>query len=142
MYSFVIGPEDSHDDSVDKIHDLEKKYKIKFPEVLVEYYSKCDGNPIILSKITIDGYECEIAKIVPIISDKMSFEDIVDNDRVDGFLPTNFYPIARDRGGDYYYWDSKTEVVYLILVDDYENPFKVSDSINAFFEMIEKSNKN
>ena len=86
-----------------------------------------------MSVITISGYDCEIAKIVPILAEKMSFESITDIDKADGFIPSDYYPIARDRGGNYYYWDSNMGDVYLVLVDDYENPFKVADSVEDFF---------
>ena len=133
MYNFVKGQEGKHDDSLKMISILEEKYHIKFPAELKDYYYKYDGEKINLVITESNGYECEIAKIVPIIADKMTFETIVENDRMDGFVPNNFYPIARDRGGNYYYWENETEKVYLLIVDDIEHPFMVADSINNFF---------
>lgn len=133
MYDFVKGKEGRHFESLKKIGELEKKYSVVFPEILNEYYFKYDGEKIDLAAITVNGYKCEVAKIVPIISEKMDFEVIADNDRADGFIPEEYYPIARDRGGDYYYWDAKTGEVYLVLVDDFENPFKVADTVEEFF---------
>ena len=71
----------------------------------------------------------------------MSFESIVDNDKEDGFVPDNLYPIARDRGGNYYYWDNETGYVFLLIVDDIDNPFKVADSINDLFTKLNDVNK-
>lgn len=136
MYKFVKGTEGEHLKSLDKISELEKKYSIKFPKSLKEYYFKYDGEKINVCIITINGYDCEIAKIVPIIAEKMNFEAITDNDKADGFIPMNYYPLARDRGGNYYYWDSKTGEVFLLLVDDFENPFKVADSVDDFLIML------
>lgn len=138
MYSFVKGRDGKHDDSLRKITELEKKYHIKFSEELKDYYYKYDKESINLSIIEIDGYECEIAKIVPIVAEKMDFETIVDNDKADGFVPDNLYPIARDRGGNYYYWNAETENVFLVFVDDIDNPFKVADSIKDFFIRMSK----
>ncbi len=139
IYKFVEGCEKNHDDSIDKISELEKKYLIKFPEILKEYYKKYDGEKIILTCFKVNGYECEVAKIVPIIAEKMSFEYIVDNDRTDGFLPADYYPIARDRGGNYYYWSSESGKVMLVLTDDYDNPFEAAASIQDFFAKMNES---
>lgn len=137
MFDFVKGTESAHEDSLRKIAMLEEKYSINFPDILKEYYSKFDGEKIELVTFFIDGFECEVAKIVPIISEKMNFESVTDNDKADGFMPADYYPIARDRGGDYYYWDSQTGKVYLVFVDDYENPFEVAGSVKEFFSKLD-----
>ncbi len=136
MFKFVNGQEKEHLDSINKVEQLEKKYNIIFPDVLKEYYKKYDGEKIILSTFEKNGYECEVAKIVPIIAEKMDFEKITDNDRIDGFISEDLYPLARDRGGNYYYWSSKNEKVFLILVDDFENPFEVANSVKEFFDLL------
>ena len=134
MYDFVNGKEGQHLESLKEIEKLEKKYGIEFPQVLKEYYSKYDGEKIHLRTLMVDGYEWEVAKFVPIVSEKMNFESIADGDREDGFISADYYPIARDRGGNYYYWDAKTGNVYLVLVDDYEEPIKVADSVGQFLQ--------
>lgn len=136
MYNFVQGVAQKHVDAIEKINALEKRYSINFPEELKEYYSLYNGEKIILSKFDVNGYECEVAKVVPVVADKMSFESIVENDRADGFIPQNFYPLARDRGGNLYYWEANTQKVYLVFSDDYENPFKVAESIKDFFDKL------
>lgn len=140
MYKFINGIEGNHVDSVDAILMLEKKYSITFPNVLKEYYLKYDGEKIKLTTFIIDGYECEVTKIVPIMADSMNFENITDNDKRDGFIPNIFYPLARDRGGNYYYWSSVSEKVFLVFVDDFENPFKICDTVEEFFEILENGN--
>lgn len=135
-YSFVMGEEGNHEESISKITFLEDKYSIKFPGELSEYYKKYDGEKIKLSIITIDGYECEISKIIPIIGEKTSFEIITDRFKKDGFMPMTCYPLARDRGGDYYCWDSETHKVSLFLVDDIDNPFVVAKNIEDFFKLL------
>lgn len=133
MFDFVKGQEGAHEDSLKMISILEEKYHIKFPDELKEFYYKYDGEKINVVIADMNGYECEIAKMVPIIADKMNFEAIVENDRKDGFIPPNLYPVARDRGGNYYYWDNDTEKVYLLIVDDIDHPFMVANSLKEFF---------
>ncbi len=49
------------------------------------------------------------------------------------------YPLARNEGGDYFYWDVRDENVYMIYCDDIENPVWVCESIKAFFELMENN---
>lgn len=138
MFSFVQEPAvKAERETVDtEIRKLENKYKIKFPEVLRKYYLGFDGARIKLQRLEIRGYSCEVSGIVPICGDGLSFEKIVENDRTDGFISEDFYPLATDRGGDIYYWDAKSEHVYLMLADDIENPFLASNSVADFFELL------
>lgn len=133
MFEFLKGREKNCEESIKKIRELEKKFSISFPNELVEFYSMYDGEKFELRKIDVKGYECEVAKIVPIIADKMFFESIVENDRADGFIPNDYYPLARDRGGNIYYWKAATYEVFLVFCDDYENPYKIADSVKDFF---------
>ena len=142
MFDFVINKHVEHLECEEKIIELEKKYGIKFPDMLKIYYKKYDTEQIFLCKFSVKGINLEVAKMVPLVAKKMSFEELVTNDREDALLPNTMYPIARDRGGNYYYWDSDSEEVYIYFCDDYDNPFKVSDSIVAFFEMLDNSIKN
>lgn len=137
MFEFVNGESGEHNDSLKKIKFLEEKYSIVFPQILKDYYLKFDGEKIRLKVFSVNGYDCEVAKIVPIIAEKMNFEAITDDDRIEGLIPNSFYPIARDRGGNYYYWDSETYKVYLVLIDDYENPFEVAKSVDAFLDILD-----
>lgn len=140
MYRFVKVKKDRHDDSVKRIRDIEKEYKITFPKALKEYYMGYDNAPINLTKITVNGYQCEVAKIIPIIGEKQNFEKIHEADKKDGFIPSEFCPLARDRGGNYYYWNAKNGSVYLLLNDDIENPFEVSKDVRSFFELLNAAN--
>ncbi len=138
MFDFIKEDEQDHQDSINRIFSLEEKYKIRFPSLLKDFYSKYDGASMELSKFEVGNTICEVSKIIPIIAEKMDFESIVDNDRIDGLLPETYYPLARDRGGNIYYWDSTNENIYVVYNDDYENPFKVANSISDFFELLTK----
>lgn len=133
MFEFIKGKEKKCEESIKKIKEIENKYGILFPDKLVEFYSLYDGEKIDLRKFEVNGFECEVVKIVPIIADKMFFESIVESDRADGFIPKDYFPLARDRGGNFYYWKSETYEVFLVFCDDYENPYKVADTVNDFF---------
>ena len=136
MFKFLKGKEKNCEESVKKIREMEQKYNVSFPNELIDFYKMYDGEKIELKKFDVDGFECEVAKIVPIIAEKMSFESIVENDRKDGFIPDDYYPLARDRGGNFYYWKAKTYEVFLVFCDDYENPYKVAVSVRDFFSKL------
>ena len=51
----------------------------------------------------------------------------------------HLYPLARNEGGDYFYWDVRDENVYMIYCDDVENPVWVCDSMKAFFDLMENN---
>lgn len=118
---------------------LEAKYDISFPPVLREFYRRHDGQKIALCKFRVNGYWCEVSSIVPICAERMNFERITDNDREDGFISSLLFPLAMDRGGNLYYWQKGTEKVFLLLSDDIENPFLVTSSIQAFFDLLERA---
>ena len=139
MFEFVKDKAEKQDSILAEIKRLEKKYSIHFPQALKDFYHQYDNKGIKLCSLDIDGYQCEVAKIVPILAPASNFESIKDEELADGFIPKEYYPIARDRGGDYYYWDSKSGNVFLVLVDDFENPFKVASSVEEFFEMLSSS---
>lgn len=140
MFKFINGNEGNHVDSIEKISKLEEKYSIVFPECLKDFYQKFDGEKIKLTTFAVEGYECEVSKIIPIVADKMDFEYIKDNDISDGFVSDDFYPLARDRGGNYYYWEAKTGRVLLVFSDDFDNPFVISSSVKNFFELLDITN--
>ena len=141
MYNFLKDTTKHNHTTISDITRIEEKYSIKFPSILKNFYLDYDGNKINLCKFDIEGYLCEVAKLIPLNASGLTFEKIVDNDRIDGFISKDFYPIASNRGGDFYYWSDTTEKVYLILADDIENPFEVSKSIEEFFEILNGSNQ-
>ncbi len=137
MFDFIKEHPHRKNDIRSDINRIEKKYDIMFPDILRNYYENYDGAKINTVIFDINGYECEVAKMVSLVDESLPFEMIVDNDKEDGFLADTFYPIARDRGGNYYYWDSVTYEVYLVLNDDCDNPFRVAKSVEQFFEVLD-----
>ena len=138
MFDFLADPASKADKlQVEKeIQRITAKYEVTFPQDLYNYALAYDGAKINLCIFKVNGYTCEVSKIVPICGDGLTFEKIVNNDRADGFISERFYPLAADRGGDIYYWDAWSGAIYLVLTDDIENPFKVCNSVREFFELL------
>jgi len=118
------------------ISRIEKEYGIVFSKALKDFYLLYGNKPISPVPFYVDGYEFSISKVVPIIAEGLTFEKIVKNDRIDGFIPTSYYPIAQDRGGNVVYWDAETGKVYYLLSDDIENHCLVSNSVDEFMETV------
>ena len=137
MYNFLKETTKHNHTAISDITRIEEKYSIKFPSILKNFYLDYDENKINLCKFNVDGYSCEVAKIIPLNANGLTFEKIVENDRADGFIDKDFYPIASNRGGDFYYWSSKTGKVYLVLADDIDNPFVVSSNVETFFSLMD-----
>ena len=137
MYNFLKETTKHNHTTISDITRIEEKYSIKFPSILKNFYLDYDENKINLCKFNVDGYSCEVAKIIPLNANGLTFEKIVENDRADGFIDKDFYPIASNRGGDFYYWSSKTGKVYLVLADDIDNPFVVSSNVETFFSLMD-----
>lgn len=138
MYKFLREPSSKVDtEKIEKtVQGLERKYGISFPSAVKDYALEADGASIKLCCFEIDGYVCEVSKIIPVCNGNLTFEKIADNDRVDGFISPSLYPLASNRGGDFYYWDANSDAVYLIFADDIENPFKICSSTEEFFNLL------
>lgn len=136
-YTFLKEPVPSVDREkiAAAIQELEGKYHMTFPQTFREYAMACDRAKIKLQQLLVNGYSCEVFQIVPICGEGLTFAGVVENDRQDGFISPHFYPLASDRGGDYYYWDDETGKVYLVRSDDVDTPFEVSASVRDFFAL-------
>lgn len=137
MYDFIKTIVHPNKVEIEKtIECIEHKYGILFPAKYREYAICYDRSLLTPVSLNVNGYVCEVAKIIPLCGDGLTFEKIVENDRDDGFISNSLYPIAANRGGDTYYWDCNLGAVYLLLSDDIENPFKISNSVEEFFALL------
>lgn len=136
-YNFIKKINNEFHVTEEEIAIVEKEYGIKFPQVLREYYAKYNGDYIKLCTFFVEGYEYGVAKVVQLKYGTATFEKIVKNDREDGFIDSNMFPLARNEGGDYFYWDIVSEAVFMCYCDDIENPIYISNNIEDFFAMME-----
>lgn len=123
------------------IISLEEAFNIKIPQGLKKYYLKYGNSRVVKPcEFEVDGFKTDVSEFVSINkNDKASFYEVMDSGLSDGWIPDNFYPIAHDYGGNYYFWDSTNEHVYLIFNDDVENPVEICKSIKDFFKLIKKN---
>lgn len=141
MYSFIKKMKDDEKITIEDIAEIEKTFSFQMPEILKEYYLANNGASIHRCIFSIDGYEVEVAKLVELKYGYLPLEKIIEMDRKDGFISPNMIPIARNSGGDYYYWDSKSGKVYLFLCDSIENPIWICQNVEEFFSLLQKNSQ-
>lgn len=139
MYNFIKQQKEDYHITKEDLENIEKKYGILFPEVLKKYYLEHNGDTIKLCTFDIDGYNYEIAKIVQLKYGSATFEHIVDGDREDKIIDENMFPVARNEGGDYYYWNKENENINLYYCDDIEYPIYICKNMEELFEIMQKS---
>ncbi len=136
MYKFIKSVYKSQATEQD-INDLEKKWNICFPKLLKEYYMKYDNSKIYICRIIVDGFEHELSGILPIQGTGYSLNQAINNDRLDELISEEYTPFAYNRGGDYYYWNSTDEGIYVIYCDDIESYIHICDGFETFFSIME-----
>ena len=141
MYSFIKKMKDDEKITIEDIAEIEKTFSFQMPEILKEYYLANNGASIHRCIFSVDGYEVEVAKLVELKYGYLPLEKIIEMDRKAGFISPNMIPIARNSGGDYYYWDSKSGKVYLFLCDSIENPIWICQNVEEFFSLLQKNSQ-
>jgi hypothetical protein len=139
MYSCIKSIKDDEKISIDDVLEIEQRFGFKMPEILREYYLMYNGASIYNCVFSIDGYEVEVAKLVELKYGVLPLEKIIEMDREDGFIPSNMIPVARNSGGDYYYWNDQSGQVYLYLSDCIEDPILICENLEEFFALLEKN---
>ncbi len=161
MYNFIKEIRPGFQITPEEIHEIEEKYEIQFPQALVQFYLECNGAEARLCYFEADededdedfedgnddfeedgddfeykyeDYPYEVRSIVPLRYGRLTFEQIIDNDR--DYMDNNMFPIASNQGGDCYYWDRNSEKIYLYYSDDIEEPIFICHTIRRFFEKL------
>lgn len=123
------------------IAEIEKKYQMKFPAALRNYYLSYGDCLIHTCEFQINGVLREVNAIIPLsFNERLHFSKIVERERAEEWIPKTFYPFAYDSGGNYYYWDATNGKIYLIFSDDVDKPKGICDSIDDFFSLLENCN--
>ena len=139
MYAFIEKANTEIDSGLveSEISALEGEYGIVFPPVLKDYYTAFDASEIKVCVILTDEYEFEVSDIIPICGEELTFREITNENREDGWISKDFYPLAMNEGGDLYYWSTQSGYVFFLPNDHIEHPVKVCNSIGEFFYLME-----
>ena len=140
MYKFIKKlHEECKIDPLD-IQALEKKFDIKFPSEMVDFYLQYNDAEIYLSEIETEEDKPQVFAFYPIRYRHSRYEGTIDETmlsfRQDGFFDPKMIPFAGDQGGDPYFCDSISGEIYLIRSDDIDEPIKICDSFNEFLSRL------
>ncbi|MGB4091478.1 MAG: SMI1/KNR4 family protein [Ruminococcus flavefaciens] len=142
MFRFLEDEIDNREQSSERITYLEKKYDIVFPDILRQLYARTDSNSMKMCEIEVDGVTYVAANLVTLIDGDIDFEYAADDSRDEpmcNFVPSDWYPLAYDNSGNYFYWSSNTHQVYFLDTENVDKQVLMSDSIEAFFELLNNS---
>lgn len=119
------------------INEIEMKFKIKIPNALKNYYLMYGNSSIKTCQFKVNGFLCDIAAFISIdVNDSMSFYKVVEYGKSDGWLPNNFFPFAYDSGGNFYFWNTINQHIYLAFNDEIDNFYEICESADAFFKLL------
>jgi len=141
MFKFIESEELDKKVTEDYINELEKKMKIVFHNILREYYLKHNFSNEKECTFRIEGIDADFILncIIPLKYGKVSLEKQYEWVLKDDYLSNELIPLAIDMDEDNYYWNSKTGKVYYISASNVENPILVCNSVDEFFEILNKS---
>ena len=141
MFKFLIEEIDNKGKSEERIAYLEQKYDIVFPAILRLLYSKITSGEMKMCEFEIVDRHFAVTRIVHLEDEDIDFEFIADDERDEpmcNYIPCDWYPLA-EYGGNYYYWSSNTHRIYYVDHEDVEEQMLISDSIEAFIELLNNS---
>jgi len=116
---------------IEALEVFERENKIKFPKLLRTYLLEYGDAPIKECNFKNKKYLTNLSQICNPLKE--------DNLKLEGFIPHNFYAIAYDSGGNYFYWNAEDNKVYMAFNDDIDNIFVFFNSVEEMFKEMEKS---
>ena len=128
---YKFNMEEKRPIKLDSIEKFEKENNIKFPKLLKNYWLEYGDAPIKECNFKDKKYLTNLRQICS------PFKE--DNLKKEGFIPNSFYAIAYDAGGNYFYWNSEDDKIYMAFDEDIDNPFVFFNSVEEMFKEMEKS---
>lgn len=125
--------------TLEYIRKLESKLKISFPNVLIEYYTHHNKAELLEPTFIIEGLEFTVEFIIPLCNGRVCVEKILSFNSGNEYIPKTFIPLAEDIMGSDFYWDSSNRKVYYLYMGNVENPIPICNTVEQFFELLNKS---
>lgn len=122
-----------------QIEDFEKKYNLQLPARLKDFYQQYSGCPMdrIFFRVgnghyTLDGFH-------QLFSGSMCVEHVLDIYQQSGRIPASYFPLGVSQDGDDFFYDTFDDKVYLVSLDHPKNPTLIANSLDEFFDLLEKA---
>lgn len=138
MFNFVKEDNPKSKVSVEYIDEFQKKYNLSFPKILKDYYLQHNGADIQECSFQKKGFDFCVTMLRDLNYGILPIEKILEYNKNNEAIPNTFIPLALDFDDDDYYWDSKDGKVYYLCTDNVEHPIPLFDSVEEFFDTLNK----
>lgn len=139
MFKFISNISSKDNVSMDYIQEFEDKWNINFPDILITYYTNYNKAELKEFSFYIHDLEFSVEFIIPLRYGNVCVEKILSFNEDNEYIPKSFIPLAEDIDGEDFYWDSSNGKVYYLSMENVENPIPVCDTVEQFFEILNKS---
>lgn len=138
MFDFICEEMGKEPVTEAELRTVENALHISFTPILREFYTKYNRVTLKENSFHVDGDEFRVDYIIPVVYGKSCLEKVMGY-RWRKFLPQSFVPLAKDEDGEFYFWDIGKGGVFYVAMGNIEHPVPVCGSVEAFFELLNKS---
>lgn len=139
MFKFISNDSNKDNVPLDYISEFEKKKSITFPDVLVDYYMNHNKAELKEVNFSIHNLEFSVEFLIPLKYGNVCVEKILSFNEGNEYISKTFIPLAEDIDGEDFYWDSSNGKVYYLSMENVENPIPICNSVEQFFEILNRS---
>ena len=139
MFNFIARDSSQNNVTLEYIRNFEEIRGISFPDVLVDFYM--NHNKAVLEDVSFSVHNLAftVEFIIPLQHGNVCVEKILSFNEKNEYISKTLIPLAEDTDGEDFYWDSASGKVYYISMENVENPVPICDSVEQFFEILNKS---
>lgn len=139
MFKFISNDSGKDNVGLDYIREFEENWDLSFPDILVDFYSNHNKAQLEEFSFFIHNLEFSVEFIIPLRYGNVCVEKILLFNKGNEYIPKTFIPLAEDIDGEDFYWDSSSGKVYYLSMENVENPIPICDTVEQFFEILNKS---
>lgn len=141
MFNFISGENSEKNVTHEYINELENKLNIKFPDILIDFYTHYNTADIREFSFFVHNLEFSVEFIIPLLYGNVCVEKILSFNESNEYISKTFIPLAEDVDGEDFYWDASNGKVYYLSMENVEHPIPICDSVEQFFEILNNSCK-
>lgn len=139
MFKFISNDSGKDNVGLDYIREFEENYNINFPDILIDFYTNHNKAQLQNFSFFIHNLEFSVEFIIPLQYGNVCVEKILLFNKENEYIPKTFIPLAEDIDGEDFYWDFSSGKVYYLSMENVENPIPICDTVEQFFEILNKS---
>lgn len=139
MYSYLKQDQPFESVSEKEIEIFERKYNLKLPKRLKDFYQHYSGRSMDSLSFNVGNTYYTLDGFHQLFSGSMCVEHILDIYQPSGRIPSGYFPLGVSRDGDDFFYDTLQDKVYLVSLDHPQNPKLITNSLDDFFDLLEKA---